>query len=82
MTTPNDVTAIEDASPCSTAVGVVRDWMRGETEYPGDSYITAAMNEYMQAYTMQRHYGMDVLASSELDNAQRLICELRKYFSL
>ena len=66
----------------STAVGPVHAWMRGESDYVNDSQVLAAMNAYMQEYTMQRHYGMDVLASSELDNAQRLIIKLREHFSL
>jgi len=82
MQKPIDVTVISGSSHCSTAVDVVHAWMRGETEYPGDSYIAAAMNAYIQEHIQQRHYGMSVLASSELDNAQRLIFELRKYFSL
>ena len=66
----------------STVQDVVHAWMRGETEYPGDSYISWAMHAYMQEYTIQRHYGANVLASSKLDNAQRLIIKLREHLSL
>jgi hypothetical protein len=61
---------------------VANEWVRGDREYPGDSHILAAMNEYMSDHITQRHYGTDVLASARLDDAERLIAKLRDYFSL
>jgi hypothetical protein len=66
----------------NTAESVVNEWIRGERDYPGDSYIIATMGEYMSDHTRQRHYGTDVLASARLDDAERLITKLRDYFSL
>jgi hypothetical protein len=66
----------------STAESVVNEWIRGDRDYPGDSYIVAAMNECMSDHIRQRHYGTDVLASARLGDAERLIAKLRSYFSL
>jgi len=51
--------------------------MRGEREYPGDSYVVSVMTEYMLEHVRQRHYENDVLASSELDNAFATLQKLR-----
>jgi hypothetical protein len=66
----------------STAESVVNEWIRGDRDYPGDSFILAAMDQYMSDHIRQRHYGADVLASARLDDAERLISKLRSYFSL
>ena len=76
----------DKSAPCSshfsTAADVVHAWMRGELDYPGDSYIICAMDEYMREHIRQQGRGMDVLASAELDNATRLIDALRSHFGL
>ena len=82
MTTPKNPAGCSNATVCSSALDAVYAWMRGETEYPGDSYIIAAMDAIIREHIRQRHYGMDVLASSELDNAQHLIQRLRNHFSI
>ena len=74
--------AIAAGNQCNTAEPVANEWLRGDREYPGDSCILAAMNEYMSDHIRHRHYGTDVLASARLDDAERLICKLRDYFSL
>jgi len=70
------------SSHCSTASDVVHAWMRGECDYPGDSYVIWTMDEYMREHVRQRHYGHDVLASAELDSACQLIAAIRNHFSL
>jgi hypothetical protein len=82
MTTPDKPADNCGPSRCSTAADVVHSWMRGEREYPGDSYVVSVMTEYMLEHVRQRHYGNDVLASSELDNASHLIKAIRSHFSL
>ena len=69
-------------SQCSTASDVVHAWMRGECEYPGDSYLIWTMDEYMREHVRERHYGHDVLASAALENAAHLIAAIRVHFSL
>jgi hypothetical protein len=64
----------------TTVSDVVHAWLRGEQEFPGDSYILWAVGEHMQEYVRQRHYGMDILASAELDNVARIIEKLRSHF--
>jgi hypothetical protein len=70
------------ASNQGNSESVVNKWVRGDRDCPGDSCILSAMNECMSDHIMQRHYGTDVLASARLDDAERMICKLRDYFSL
>jgi len=70
------------SNQCNTAEPVANKWVRGDRDYPGDSCILSAMNEYMSDHITQRRFGTDVLASARLDDADRLIAKLRDYFSL
>jgi len=80
--TPDLMTTAKQNGDDKLSVDLVDTWIAGETEYPGDMTIAAAMNAYILEFTMRRHYGAKSKASRELDNADRLICELRKYFNL
>jgi hypothetical protein len=65
-----------------TVSDTVNTWLRGESEYPGDSAIVVAMNGYITEHVCQRHFGNDVLAIAELDKAQILIDAICKHFCL
>jgi len=80
--TPDLMPTPKQNSDDKLPVNLVAAWIEGETEYPGDMTIVAAMNTNILMCHIQRHYGSNSKASKELDNIHRLIFELRKYFNL
>lgn len=85
--TQSEAVEMMRASKCNcntqaTAADAIHAWMRGESIYPGDGAVIATMDEYMREHVRNRCLGFDVLASSDLDSAERLIHKLRSHWSL